>query len=580
MDMTFRRSRELKEDRGRGEGMKIASLFLVVLIGLLAFCQSGPRKTKADLVLMGGTVWTGEEGLPWAEAVAVKEGEIIGVGSNGEISKLIGRKTQVIDLKKKLLLPGFIDSHTHFLDGGFSLTQVQLQGVNTKGEFIRRIEAKAKELPPGQWILGGNWNHQTLKPPELPQKSWIDPVTPQHPVCVFRHDGHMALVNSRALEMAGITPSTVAPPGGEIVRDKTGEPTGILKDAAINLVARIIPETDFNEKLAAARRALAKARQFGLTSIHDMSGLDAFYTYQELLEQGELTARITVYPPLRLIDSPAELLEAKSQSSPFLKIGGVKGFIDGSLGSATALFFEPYLDRPDSCGLFAEDMFPEGIMEKRLNKADKLGLQVAVHAIGDRANHLILNIFQQIIQKRSPRERRWRIEHAQHLRREDIPRFAQLKVIASVQPYHLVDDGCWAETRIGPARCRTTYAFRSLLQAGVILAAGSDWTVAPLNPLTGIYAAVTRQTADGQYSGGWIPEERISVEEAVRAYTWGGAWAEFSEEKKGTIKPGKYADLVVLDRNIFEIPPERIKETQVNMVIVAGRLVFVNKEGK
>lgn len=558
--------------------MKIATLFLIGLLGLLAFCQTSPKKMKADLVLLDGLVWTGEEAPRWAQAVAVKDGEVVGVGSNDQISQFISSTTQVVQLEGQLLLPGFIDSHTHFLDGGFYLAQVQLEGVTTKEEFIQRIETKAKELSPGEWILGGNWDHHDLIPPQLPRKEWIDAVTPHHPVCVFRHDGHMALVNSLALKKAGISRETPTPPGGEIIKDKTGEPTGILKDAAINLVTKIIPEPGIKEKLAAARRALAEARRCGLTSIHDMSGLDAFYTYQRLLEKGELTARLTLYPPLRLIDSPSELEKARSQSDPFLKIGGLKGFADGSLGSATALFFEPYLDRPDFCGLLAEDMLPEGTMLRRLIQAEKGNWQVAIHAIGDRANHLILNMFQEITERYGFRERRWRIEHAQHLKPEDIPRFGKLRIIASVQPYHLYDDGCWAETKIGQERCRTTYAFRSLLDSGAHLAAGSDWTVAPLNPLTGIYAAVTRHTADGRHPGGWIPEEKISVEEAVRAYTWGGAWAEFAEDKKGTIRPGKYADLVVLDRNIFEIPPEEIKEAKVVLVVVAGRIVYSSQK--
>lgn len=557
--------------------------FSLLLMGALVFsfagCQLGGKRIKADLVLKNGVVWTGEEEMPWAEAVAIKKGEIIGVGSNKDFQELIGPETKIIDLQQKLLLPGFIDSHTHFLDGGFSLRQIKLHGVTTKREFVKRVENKAKELAPGEWIQGGNWDHQALNPPELPRKEWIDPVTPQNPVCIFRHDGHMVLANSLALKMAGLTPQTLSPEGGEIVKDEKGELTGILKDAAINLITKLIPQPSEEEKIEAARRALAEARQWGLTSIHDMSGLDAFYTYQRLLEKGELTARITVYPPIRLVDNPEELLRARAQSNEFLKIGGVKGFVDGSLGSGTALFFEPYLDQPGNCGLFAEDMFPEGEMRKRLIKADKLGLQVAVHAIGDRANHLLLDLYQEIIKdKFGLKERRWRIEHVQHLLPDDIPRLAQFGVIASVQPYHLVDDGCWAETKIGHERCQTTYAFRSLLESGAILAGGSDWTVAPLNPLTGICAAVTRQTADGHYPQGWIPYEKISIDQAVRAYTWGGAWAEKAEEKKGTIKKGKLADLVVLNRNIFKISPEEIKEVEVDLVIVAGEIVFKREE--
>jgi len=558
--------------------------FLLLLMGVLVFfiagCQVEDKRIKADLVLKNGIVWTGEAEMPGAEAVAVAQGEIVRVGSNDDVKELIGPETQLIDLQQKLLLPGFIDSHTHFLDGGFSLTRINLQGVTTKDEFIGRVETKAKELAPGEWILGGNWDHQDLNPPQLPRKEWIDPVTTENPVCVFRHDVHMVLVNSLALKMAGLTSQSPSPPGGEIVKDETGALTGILKDAAINLVTRLIPEPSEEEKIEAARRALAEARRWGLTSIHDMSGLDAFYTYHNLLERGELTARIIVYPPLRLIDNPEELLKARAQSNEFLKIGGVKGFTDGSLGSGTALFFDPYLDQPGNCGLLAEDMFPEGIMKQRLAKAAQVGLPVAVHAIGDRANHLLLDVYQEINDEFGFQERRWRIEHVQHLLPEDIPRLSQLGVIASVQPYHLVDDGCWAEKKIGLQRCQTTYAFHSLLERGAILAGGSDWPVAPLNPLTGIYAAVTRQTADGRHPQGWIPREKISIDQAVRAYTWGGAWAEKAEEKKGTIKKGKLADLVVLNRPIFKIVPGEIKRVKVDLVIIAGKIIFEREESK
>lgn len=541
----------------------------------LVFSGCVRTREMADLVLINGVVWTGEEALPWAEAVAVQGERILTVGKSREIKNLVGRKTRVLDLAGNLVLPGFIDSHTHFLDGGFSLRSISLREAKSKAEFIARIKEKAEELGQGEWILNGNWDHQQFDPPELPRRDWIDVVTPENPVCVNRHDGHMVLANSPALRLAGISRATPSPEGGEILKDPaTGEPTGILKDAAMDLVTRPIPEPSFEDKIKAAEAALRDAAECGVTSIHDMAQAGNFEVYQELLKRGGLTSRIFLYIPVSEVDVYSRLCLKTPFGNDHLKIGGLKGFIDGSLGSSTALFFEPYADNPGLTGLLNAQMFPEGIMEKRILAADEAGLQVAIHAIGDKANALILDIFEKVIGQNGPRERRWRIEHAQHLRPEDIARMGRLGIIASVQPYHAIDDGRWAEAKIGRERCRTTYAFRSLLDAGVLLTCGSDWTVAPLNPLTGIYAAVTRQTTDGKNPGGWFPEQKISLEEALRGYTRNGAYAEFAEDKKGSIAAGKLADLVVLDRNIFQIPVEEISQARVRTTIVGGTIIF------
>ena len=529
----------------------------------------------ADLVLLKGSVWTVNPALPWAEAVAVREGKILEVGSTAKIKKLIGNKTEILELNGDLVLPGFIDSHTHFLDGGFSLLSIDLREVKSKEEFVERIKSRARKLEKGEWILNGNWDHQSFDPPELPRKEWIDDAAPHNPVCINRHDGHMVLANSLALKIAGITKDTPSPQGGEILKDRaTGEPTGILKDAAMDLMREHIPEPSLEAKMRAAEMALEHAAEYGVTSIHDMAYAENIQVYRELQKEDRLTSRLCVYLSIEEMDLYQKLRSGIPPENTFLKIGGLKGFVDGSLGSSTALFFDPYADDPDKTGLFHSQMFPEGIMERRIMEADKAGLQVAIHAIGDRANHVLLDIMERAIAQGGKRDRRWRIEHAQHLLPGDIERMARLRIVASVQPYHAIDDGRWAEKKIGKERCRTTYAFQSLLEKGIILACGSDWTVAPLDPLTGIYAAVTRRTLDEKHPEGWFPEQKIPLEEAVRAYTLNGAYAEFSESIKGSVEAGKLADLVVLTQNIFRIHPEEIRNTKVQMTIVNGKIVY------
>jgi len=554
-------------------------LALMIMTGLLfTGCQPGGR-TMADLVLVNGTIWTVDQNKPEVSAVAISQNRIIATGQDSKVKKFIGPATRVIDLKGAFVLPGFIDAHTHFLNGGFALKAIKLRDCHSREEFVSRMAAKASELPAGAWIVNGDWDHEQFNPPELPRKEWIDAVTPNHPVCVNRFDGHMVLVNSLALKLAGIGQETVSPPGGEIVKDpQTGEPTGILKDAACDLVYALIPEPSNEEKLAAVRAAMREAAAHGVTSIHDMSDFSSFEIYDQLRQQGELTCRLYVYVQIPDIDKFIEARTKIGTGYPFLRLAGLKGFADGSLGSSTAYFFEPYNDQPRTSGLLASHMYPEGIMEKRLLQADRAGCQVAVHAIGDRANAIILDLYQKIFEQNGPRDRRWRIEHAQHLRPEDLARFGQLGVIASVQPYHAIDDGCWAEKKIGPERLKPTYAFNSLLKSGATLAFGSDWTVAPLDPLAGIYAAVTRRTLDNRQPEGWIPEQKISVEEAIKGYTMNAAYAEFSEKEKGSIEAGKLADLVVLDRSLFKIKPEDIRSTQVLMTIVDGKIIFDRSE--
>lgn len=557
--------------------MRSFSRALALTLALMAVfaCRAASEGNMVDLVLVNGKVWTGVEAQPWAEAVAVRGEKIYAVGTTAEARRLAGAGTKTVDLGGALVLPGFIDSHTHFLAGGFALKSIQLHDASTREEFVARVAAKARELGPGRWILDGNWDEERFTPPELPRRDWIDAVTPENPVCVSRIDLHTVLANSAALRLAGITRHTPAPPGGEIVKDPvTGEPTGILKDTASDLVLAHVPEPTFTEKLEAAGASLRHAAEHGVTSVNEMADASSFEVFQELARRGRLTTRVHVYVPITEVGTLARLKVKSPFGEAALKLAGLKGFVDGSLGSATALFFEPYADTPSTSGLLHGQMFPEGVMEERILEADRAGLQVAIHAIGDRANSLVLDIFERAAAANGPRDRRWRIEHAQHLRPADVARFGRLGVVASVQPYHAIDDGRWAERKIGPARVKTTYAFESLRRAGATLAFGSDWTVAPLDPVLGIYAAVTRRTLDGKNPGGWVPGEKVSVEEAVRAYTINGAWTQFAEGLKGTVEPGKLADLVVLDRDIFAISPEEIGEAKVRMTVFDGRIIF------
>jgi predicted amidohydrolase YtcJ len=555
-------------------GRSLWALAALAATGLAgAACRGGTG--MADRILVNGKIWTGDPGRPEVEAVAFLDDKVVALGTTAEIRRTAASSAEVIDLGGRRALPGFIDSHVHFTNGGFSLLAVQLRDAASKEEFAARLGAKARELPKGEWIQNGEWDHELFRPVELPRRDWVDAVTPDHPVCVNRLDGHMVLANTLALKIAGVTKTTPDPPGGEVVRDPaTGEPTGILKDAAMDLVYSKIPPPTPDQTRRAVEAALAEAASKGVTSVHDVSGEAGVEVYQRLLREGRLTTRIYFYIPVTEVDLAVKMKLQTGFGSDKLRFAGLKGFADGSLGSASALFDEPYADDPKASGLFAGQMFPKGIMERRIRDGDKAGLQAAIHAIGDRANGLVLDIFAQVARANGPRDRRFRVEHAQHLRPADFRRYAELGVIASVQPYHAIDDGRWAERKIGPERARRTYAFRSFLEQGVVLACGSDWPVGPMDPLLGIYAAATRATIDGLQPGGWVPEQRITVEEAVRGFTQGGAFAEFAEAEKGTISVGKLADVVVLDRDIFSLPPQAVREARVDLTICGGRVVF------
>jgi predicted amidohydrolase YtcJ len=522
-------------------------------------------------------VWTGDSALPWAEGLAVSGEQTAAVGSNDDIRRLAGSVTP-IDAGGRLVLPGFIDTHVHFLVGGLRLASVQLRDARTRDEFVSRIKAFAAAVPPGTWITGGDWDH-SLWGGELPSRDWIDAATPDHPVWINRLDGHMSLANSAALKAAGVTRATADVAGGEIVRSAGGEPTGLLKDNAMALVDKAAPPPSPEMRRRAVVAAMRHVAERGVTTVHDMStsaAWDDMALYAELRKANALQTRIYSVVPLaqweRLRDLVArrELGGADGRGDDWLRVGGLKGFVDGSLGSHTAAFHEPFEDAPADRGLLVNT--PDDLY-RWISGADKAGLQVMVHAIGDRANTLLLDTFARVATENGARDRRFRTEHAQHLAPRDIPRFAQLNVIASMQPYHAIDDGRWAEKYIGE-RVNTTYAFRSLIDARARIAFGSDWFVAPPTPLEGIYAAVTRRTLDDKNPGGWVPQQKISVEEAVRAYTVDAAYASFDESRKGTLTQGRLADFVMLERNIFEIPPEEIGAVRVRMTVVGGRTVF------
>ncbi len=524
----------------------------------------------ADLVLRGGRVWAGK-GLPPATALAARDGRVVAIGGDAVVAPWIGKGTRVIELHGRLAVPGFNDAHVHFLSGGFGLLSVDLRPATDEADLARLIAGHARTLPKGTWILEGNWDHEAWPSQALPTRGAIDAATPDHPVFVQRLDGHMALANSVALRRAGITRDTVDPPGGTIVRDAAGEPTGILKDNAADLVSRVIPEPSREMNLRAARAALAEAARVGVTTVQDNSATDALPTYQALRARGELTARLFVW---RYASAMPALLQAGIRSGlgdEWIRFGALKILADGSMGSGTAAFFEPYSDDPKTSGLLLQ---PVEELERTIRDADAAGFQLAVHAIGDRANSLVLDAFEKAARANGPRDRRFRIEHAQVVRKQDLPRWKALGVIASIQPSHCIDDMRWAEKRIGHARARDSYNFRSFTAASIPVAFGTDWFVEPLDPRLGLYAAVTRELPGGGPPGGWFPEEKITLEDALDLYTRGSAYAEFAETEKGTLERGRLADVAVFARDLFAIPPRAILDTPVDLTIVGGRIVF------
>jgi predicted amidohydrolase YtcJ len=559
--------------------MMIKIIFSVLAVLFATSVLLAQSKPAADLIITNARVWTVDRSRPTAEAVAVLHDRIMAVGSSSQIDALRGADTRVVDAGGRLLLPGFNDSHVHFIGGSLQLGEVQLNDATSVEEFVRRVSEQVKKTPKGQWVQGGSWDETKWNPATLPTRELIDVFTPDTPVFLVRYDGHMALANSVALRLAGITAQTPDPPGGVIVRDAHGNPTGALKDAAKDAILKVIPPLTHDQMIAAARRGLQYAASLGVTSMQEMNdeNTDSFAdirTYGELLQHGELTSRFYVAAAISDWQKEGQVGIRHAFGSPFLRIGALKGFADGSLGSRTAYFFDPYTDDPANFGILGKQMQPLSQMQDWVKNADAAGLQICIHAIGDKAISTVLDMYWTTLRANRGAEHRFRIEHAQHVAEKDFDRFSQLDVIASVQPYQAIDDGRWAEARIGHDRASRTYAFRTFLNHGVHIAFGTDWDVAPLNPLLTLYAAVTRATLDGKNPNGWFPEQKLSVAEAVEAYTMGSAYAEFQDHEKGSITPGKLADMVILSDDVFSIEPAKIRDVTVWKTFVGGKMVW------
>ncbi|MBX3594609.1 amidohydrolase [Sphingomonas sp.] len=543
---------------GGGAGMAVTAL------SPAAF--AGARGDMLDIAYLNARVWTGAGPDMRSDAIGVKGDRIAAIGA-AAVRARIGKRTQVIDLQGAFVTPGFIDPHVHFVKASTMLSQPSLRDAATPRAFIDRVAAAARDLPKGTWLQGGNWD-QDRWGGEMPNRSWIDPVTPDTPVAVIRYDLHMLLLNSLALKLAGIDRNTPDVPGGVIERDAKGEPTGIVKDAAKELVLRAIGQPTPDEIDAVTRQGIALALSKGVTQVHPTElETISFDSTRRLRAQGETGLRFRHYLPLKDWEAQAALIAREGRGDDWVQWGGCKVVFDGSLGSRTARFYEPYHDDPQTRGIIVTD--PADLKRWMLG-ADKAGLQIAVHAIGDEANDIVLATMAQVIRANGARDRRFRVEHVQHVKPHAFPRFREMGVIASVQPYHAIDDGRWAVRRVGEKRLETSFAFGTLIRSGAHVCMGSDWPVAPIDPLTGLEAAVDRETLDGKNPGGWFPAQRISLAQAMRCYTREGAYAGFNERRMGLIAPGMLADLAVWDRDLFAIDSHLLLKARVLRTIVGG----------
>lgn len=532
------------------------------------------KNSPADLALINGDIYTVDSAHPRAQAVAIRGEKIEAVGTTEEIRALVGPKTRVIDLHKRFAMPGFNDAHTHLASAGMKRLNVDIEGAKSLADFQNRIRAALKNYKPGEWITGSGWDHTLWPEKRFPTRWDLDAVSKDHPMMFGRVDGHVAVVNSRALEIAGITKNTPDPPGGHIVRDeKTGEPNGMLEeDAAMSLVSRHIPPPSHDRRKRAIELALADAVSHGVTSIQDYSTWQDFLIYRELKNEGKLPLRITEW--LTFTEPLAKLEEERREggtTDPWLKTGALKAFMDGSLGSRTAAMLAPYSDDPSTSGILR--MQPAELNRMSIER-DKAGFQLNFHAIGDKANRVALDAFAAVLAANGPRDRRDRVEHAQIVAPEDFARFAKLHVIASMQPVHLLDDERWAGARIGPERSKGAYAWNTMRKNGVRLAFGTDYPVEAVNPLRGIYACVTRELPEGGPTGGWEPQEKLPRDVCIYDYTAGSAYGEFEENRKGELKAGMFADIVVYPVDIMRIAPRELMTTPVDMTITGGRVVY------
>lgn len=547
-------------------------LFLIITI-LIAHIAMG-----ADMVIVNGKVYTDDSPNHFLEAVAIKGNRIEAIGSSKDINNLITPSTTVIDAKKRLVLPGFNDAHLHFLAGGTSLTELDLVDCRSIDKIQSRLETIVKQREAGEWIVGRGWDHTLFNSGRWPTKEMLDAVSPDNPVFLKRIDGHVGWANSLALSRAQIGASTPNPRGGEIVHEAgSAEPSGILKESAMNLVNQILPGMSKLEMKRALNMALAHAAQLGVTSIQDNSDEAVFELFRELYDSDNLTVRVSEWLDFELAKSPAMLnkkiksLEKFTQPN-FIRIGLLKGFVDGTLGSRTAYFFKPYNDDQTTVGI---PQYTEAELQALVAAADSLGLQIGLHCIGAKANWMALNAYKAAQYKNKSHGLRHRIEHAQVVRLKDMNNFADYDIIASMQPTHCTSDLRWAERRIGHERCKGAYAWRRILDSGGKIAFGTDWPVEPLDPMRGIYSAVTRKNIEsGLPETGWFPDQRLSVKEAIDCYTKGSAFGEFQEGEKGSISPGKLADMIILSNNIFTIKPEEILNTKIDMTIFNGAIIY------
>ena len=555
--------------------MIIKNFILILFTTTIMFTSNTQGQFQRN-AFINGKIYTVNKKKPFAQAVITEGNKILFVGTNTEAKKYINRETFVTDLNGKLMLPGFIDGHAHFTSGGFYLLGLDLSNAKSKEEF-KNILKEYVSTRKGRWITGGNWDHELWKVKEIPTKELIDDFTKETPVLIRRYDGHMGLANSYALKLARITKETKSPVGGLIVKDKkTGKPTGILKDNAMDLVSSLIPKHSHQEYIEAVEASLKYARELGVTTVEDITFQIDLKVYQELEKKGRLTCRIYTRIP---IDDYKNLVSEGIQynfGSDKIQLGSLKAYADGSLGSTTAWFFEKYNQDTTTYGL-PNDIIQDGRFKKWAFEADKNKLQLSVHAIGNRANAYTLDVFSEIKSKNPTWDRRFRIEHAQHLRKEDISRFKEIGVIASMQPEHLLDDGIWAAKRIGDKRAKLTHLYKSLIDAGAVVAFGTDWPVVDLNPMLGLYAAVTRRTDDGKNPNGWLPEQKLTIEQAIKCYTINGAYAAFQENIKGSIEIGKLADMVILSDDILTIDPVKIKDVKVDMTIFDGKIIYTRE---
>ncbi len=564
----------------------VSVLLLVAVVGT----SGAALPPAADTVLRNATLWTGVGTGTEVGSVALLHDRIVAVGTDAEVSQWIGEGTEVIDLSAAMIVPGFIDNHVHFSSAARLLLGVNLLDVDDVDSLAAAVRAADARMPEGAWLVGGDWSAYQRWPQgaeqplegdiELfePSRSMVDGFTADRPMLLSRFDRQAWFANGAALAAAGITDQVVDPPGGAFGRDPEGRLTGMLWGSATDLVREAIPEPSHAQRVAETHAALLRVRENGVTTVHDMSPSYQLRIYQELLARDQLTVRVHYRPMISDYRRLADVGVMSGFGDDWIKLGAVKGHIDGIMGNSSALFQEPYDHQPDSRGRLRDVMFPEGNLQRLMNEADAAGLQITVHAIGDAANEMLLDMVEDMVAANGERDRRFRVVHAQVLHPRDIPRFQQLDLIAEVQPFHAIDDMRWMEQRIGD-RSQGAYNFKSLLDSGATLSFGSDWPGTnaawyPISPVLGIYAAVTRKTVNGTPEAGWFPEERVGVEDALRAYTVNNAFAGFEEADKGTLEVGKLADLTVLDRDLLSIPPDEIKEAQVLYTIVNGRIVF------